>query len=265
VFTPSRVIEEIMPSRDSLKAFADRYAQAWCSQDARSVASFFSEQGSLSVNGAPPAVGRSAIADVAREFMAAFPDLTVTVDDVISGDLESIFRWTLTGTNTGPGGTGRRVRISGFEEWRFGSDGLIAQSKGHFDAVDYARQIEEGADDRSRRPRLAARSVALVGIVATVHFVVWLSAFRAVFMAVEADRSFPALVELALGLVLNVLGAPLMFLLYLPTSSLGSATPSWVDDTRFIIGLAASNSLLVSTYRLLRRRRETRPGAPNKP
>lgn len=137
-----------MPTRDSLKAFAVRYAQAWCSQDASRVAAFFSEQGSLSVNGAPPAVGRSAIADVAREFMAAFPDLTVILDAVESGDLESIFRWTLTGTNTGPGGTGRRVHISGFEEWRFGSDGLIARSRGHFDAADYARQLQEGTDER---------------------------------------------------------------------------------------------------------------------
>jgi hypothetical protein len=37
-------------------------------------------------------------------------------------------RWTLVGTNTGPGGTGRRVRISGFEEWTIGDDGLIAAS-----------------------------------------------------------------------------------------------------------------------------------------
>jgi hypothetical protein len=39
------------------------------------------------------------------------------------------------------GGTGRTVCISGFEEWRTGSDGLIAESLGHFDAEDYARQL----------------------------------------------------------------------------------------------------------------------------
>ena len=47
------------------------------------------------------------------------------------------FHWTLTGTNTGPGGTGNRVRISGYELWKFGPDGLIAESKGHFDAAEY--------------------------------------------------------------------------------------------------------------------------------
>jgi hypothetical protein len=51
------------------------------------------------------------------------------------------YHWTLTGTHTGPGGTGRRVRISGFESWEIGSDGLIAESLGQFDAEEYRRQL----------------------------------------------------------------------------------------------------------------------------
>ncbi|HEV8484441.1 MAG TPA: hypothetical protein VGV87_12930 [Blastocatellia bacterium] len=47
-----------------------------------------------------------------------------------------------TGTDTGPSGTGRAVRISGFEVWQMGADGLIANSGGHFDSVDYRRQLE---------------------------------------------------------------------------------------------------------------------------
>jgi hypothetical protein len=33
------------------------------------------------------------------------------------------------------------VRISGYEEWRLGADGLIAESKGHFAEADYKRQL----------------------------------------------------------------------------------------------------------------------------
>ena len=36
--------------------FAARYAKAWCSQDPETVAAFYAEHGSLSVNGGPPAV-----------------------------------------------------------------------------------------------------------------------------------------------------------------------------------------------------------------
>jgi hypothetical protein len=47
----------------------------------------------------------------------------------------------LIGTNTGPGGTGSKVRISGYELWKIGDDGLITESKGNFDAADYERQL----------------------------------------------------------------------------------------------------------------------------
>jgi hypothetical protein len=40
------------------------------------------------------------------------------------------------------GGTGKFVKISGFEQGSFAPDGLIAESLGHFDAADYERQFE---------------------------------------------------------------------------------------------------------------------------
>jgi nuclear transport factor 2 (NTF2) superfamily protein len=125
-----------------LRRFAERYTAAWCSQNADSVASFFSPNGSLRVNDAAPAVGRRAIAEVAQGFMTAFPDMQVLMDDLALEGEKAVYRWTLVGTNTGPGGTGRPVRISGFEEWSFDSDGLIAGSLGHFDGDDYRRQLE---------------------------------------------------------------------------------------------------------------------------
>jgi hypothetical protein len=57
------------------------------------------------------------------------------------------FNWTLTGTNTGPGGTEKRLRISGYELWKIDEDGLIADSKGHFDTAEYERQLKHGVDD----------------------------------------------------------------------------------------------------------------------
>ena len=48
------------------------------------------------------------------------------------------------GCTTGPGGAGKKVHISGYEEWRFGADGLVEDSLGHFDAAEYARQLTHG-------------------------------------------------------------------------------------------------------------------------
>jgi hypothetical protein len=52
------------------------------------------------------------------------------------------YHWTLTGTNTGPGGAGKAIRIAGHEEWQIGDANLIAKSLGHFDEVEYQRQLE---------------------------------------------------------------------------------------------------------------------------
>lgn len=126
--------------------FARRYAEAWCSKNPPSVAAFFSEDGSLSVNDNEPAQGREAISEVADGFMSAFPDLVVRFDELVEHDMHTAFHWTLTGTNTGPEGTGNKVRISGQEQWQFAADGLIGESKGYFDADEYARQLEQGVD-----------------------------------------------------------------------------------------------------------------------
>lgn len=89
-------------------------------------------------------MGRTAITAAAQEFMTAFPDMIVTMDDLTGDEDRAIYRWTLSETNNGPGGSRNRIRISGYEEWRFGDDGLIAEAKGHFDEVEYARQLRGG-------------------------------------------------------------------------------------------------------------------------
>jgi len=131
-------MQEISPE---LRDFAERYTAAWCSHDPQAVAAFFGTAGSLTINGGQPAVGREAISVSAKSFMTAFPDLHVMMDSLDRAGDRTQYHWTLTGTNTGPGGTGRSVRISGFESWRFGGDGLIEESLGSFDADDYRRQI----------------------------------------------------------------------------------------------------------------------------
>ena len=141
-----RLIEPVMPELAKLSDFAARYTAAWCSQDPASVAAFYSPQGSLCVNGGTQAVGRNAIAAVAREFMTAFPDLLLLMDDLIIQGDRAEYHWTFIGTNTGPGGTGHRVRFSGYEEWKIGADGLVAESQGHFDSADYQRQVEHGVE-----------------------------------------------------------------------------------------------------------------------
>ena len=133
-----------MLPQPSPRDFAERYAAAWSSREAARVAAFFSPNGSLTINGGPPAVGRAAITHAAQEFMTAFPDLQVLMDGLEVQGERAVFHWTLSGTHSGAGGTGHRVRISGFEEWQFGADGCITNSLGNFDSADYQRQLAYG-------------------------------------------------------------------------------------------------------------------------
>ena len=98
---------------DRLQEFARRYTDAWCSQEPARVAEHFAPDGSLTINDGPPAVGRASITEAARSFMVAFPDMRVRLDELRDLDESCEYHWTLAGTNTGPGGSGNRVRITG--------------------------------------------------------------------------------------------------------------------------------------------------------
>ena len=124
--------------------FGRRYTDAWNSGDPASVAAFHESDSSLKVNDAEPAVGHEAITEVASGFMSGFPDMELSMDGIEGDASSAVYRWTFAGTNTGPGGSGRPVRFSGYEEWTLSEKGLIARSLGHFDAADYERQLAGG-------------------------------------------------------------------------------------------------------------------------
>jgi uncharacterized protein (TIGR02246 family) len=128
-------------SDPALTDFATRYAAAWSSQEPVSLASFYAEDGSLIVNGGEPSTGRAAIAATARSFMEAFPDMVVMLERVEGDAGHATFHWRWTGTNTGPGGTGNAVDLTGYEKWTLDDDGLILESNGHYDAAEYERQV----------------------------------------------------------------------------------------------------------------------------
>jgi len=145
----SHAVDEFAPTwRDrwiegatDVREFAERYTSAWCGQDPAAVAAFFSQNGSLTINDGEPAVGRAAIEEVARSFMHAFPDMVVQFDGLGRRRDRYVYRWTFTGTNTGPDGSGAAVRISGREQWSIGADGRILTSLGSFDEAEYQRQL----------------------------------------------------------------------------------------------------------------------------
>ena len=125
--------------RQRIEKLARGYTEAWCSRDPARVAAHYVPGGTIAINGGDAA----GIEEVAQGFVAAFPDIQVFMDDLVLRDDGTVeYRWTFTGTSAE---TGKSVRVPGFEEWTIAPDGLIAESRGHFDQDEYDRQLREGA------------------------------------------------------------------------------------------------------------------------
>ena len=127
---------------DKMVEFGQQYTEAWNSKQPQKMASFYAEDGMLTVNNGTPAVGRQQLAETARSYMEAFPDMALTMDSLTVHKDSYRYYWTFKGTNTGPGGTGNSVDFSGFEEWTMNDEGLVQKSIGTYDAEAYKRQLE---------------------------------------------------------------------------------------------------------------------------
>jgi uncharacterized protein (TIGR02246 family) len=119
------------------ETIAAAYAEAWNTGQPGIVAAFFAADGAITINGGKAWKGRGEVAEMAAGFFADVPDLFLCCDGVrVSGD-HVVYLWTFTGTHSA---TKHPLRVIGWEEWDVDSSGLISQSRGWFDADDYARQ-----------------------------------------------------------------------------------------------------------------------------
>jgi steroid delta-isomerase-like uncharacterized protein len=83
-----------------------------------------------------------------RTQISAFPDLAMTVEDVVDGGDTVVARVRFTGTHQGEymgmPATGRAVDVAVIDIMRFGDDGLVHEHWGLFDAMGMMHQL--GAD-----------------------------------------------------------------------------------------------------------------------
>ena len=139
---PELPTAQVDPAR--IQKLAQRQTAAWDNHDANALADNYAEIGWIIINGGTPWAGRAGLATMASSYMEAFPDLGMTMIDIhIAGD-RAVWSWNLTGTNSGPGGTGQAVNFCGYEVWRIDENCLIAESYGYYDSAAYLHQVEHG-------------------------------------------------------------------------------------------------------------------------
>jgi len=128
-------------NRNAISAIAEKYTEAWNSKSPDAVASFYAEDGQITINRGDRWKGRAGIAEMAAGFYADVPDLSLTCDSIRCAGDHAVYVWTFTGHDAK---TSNPLKIQGWEEWELADDFKVKVSLGWFDAEEYARQVGGG-------------------------------------------------------------------------------------------------------------------------
>ena len=124
-------------SEAAARQLAVDYTAAWNTRRPEAVAAFFAETGEIVINRGPLWEGRAGVAAMAAGFFADVPDLALQCDGAKLAGSHMLYLWTFTGTHAG---TGRALRITGWEGWELGAARLVTASRGWFDPEEWVRQ-----------------------------------------------------------------------------------------------------------------------------
>jgi steroid delta-isomerase-like uncharacterized protein len=126
------------------KTVVRRFIENFNKQDVETLPHDFADDYVLDFPGGPTGQGREGIRQATSSFMAAFPDLHFTIDDLLAEGDRVAWRWTMTGTHKGNLGpfpaSGKSVRLSGISLLRL-REGKIMEDKVRADMVGLLQQI----------------------------------------------------------------------------------------------------------------------------
>lgn len=132
------------------RAQAQEVLAAFNAHDAAAFAAFYGiEAVAYDYTVPDPIRGREEIRQDAEQFMIAFPDTVLQVEEVLVAGDKVVTRWVCVGTHTGPLAspagevppTGRRISIPMAVVSRWGEDGLIGEEHRYFDLMSMTRQL----------------------------------------------------------------------------------------------------------------------------
>src|ERR1035437_8816752 len=90
------------PSKE-MKPLVDKYVEVWNSGNLGELDAIISSNYVYHSNQSPDANGLEGLKKVISGFRSSYPDVKIVLDDVIYSENEASSKWSLSGTNTGPG------------------------------------------------------------------------------------------------------------------------------------------------------------------
>ena len=131
-------------SADTNKTLVRHFIDNFNQKDIDTLLQVFDDSYVLDFPGGPTAHGLEGQRQATQSFIAAFPDLHFTIDDLVADDDRVAWRWTMTGTHLGALGpfpaSGRPVTLHGISLLRV-AEGKIVEDRVRADMVGLLQQI----------------------------------------------------------------------------------------------------------------------------
>jgi steroid delta-isomerase-like uncharacterized protein len=132
-------------TEEEAQTFTYRVLEMWNEPNLNIADEIYAQEIVRHDSGIPEAiVGLENVKKYLENLFTAFPDLNLTIDEMIVAGNKGIQRWTMTGTNTGPMGdmppTGRNVRFSGVSVGHF-VNGKLVEIWDFYNALDMMQQL----------------------------------------------------------------------------------------------------------------------------
>lgn len=127
------------------KPIIDAYVEVWNTGDLGALDAITDPQFELRISPKLTAIiGRDALKKAITDTRTAFPDFHVAIEqEIYSGDKVLVARWTISGTNTGPGHfppTGKHAMADGFSVIHF-ANGKITGEWIAYNDLDWLKQL----------------------------------------------------------------------------------------------------------------------------
>ena len=117
----------------------------WNARDTPELSNILSENFVRNLNGLQVVQGVMEMQAYIQNYLNAFPNLKITVEQIVKSDKQVVAVWIFEGTNTGEFGeftpTGKKARVSGISLFTFAADGKISQEDTFYNELYLLQQL----------------------------------------------------------------------------------------------------------------------------
>jgi steroid delta-isomerase-like uncharacterized protein len=118
------------------------FQEIWCDHDEAAIDRYIAED--AAGNDPDFGIGRESFRKQWKKWLIGFPDLCLSVEELVAEGDTVVSRWTLTGTHTGPflgvDPTGKTVKVSGMSLDHL-KDGVVVAGCDGWDALGFRQQL----------------------------------------------------------------------------------------------------------------------------